>query len=294
MPKPANHRTTILDVAREAKVSATTVSHALNGKGYVDRQTRERGPGGGQGPGLPAGHPGAAPADWQGPVDRPAFLHAVQCLRRAGAARLPHGDRRHRRLGGPGQGPGAHAGAALRGQPVSPSTGWTWTGRSSWSRPRTTRRWRSSRTWASPWCPSAAFPAQPVLPYVDLHSRATALLLLEHLAGQGARRTALMIGSSARNSYLESEEAYGAFCAGRGQAPIVVKVDEQAGEAGGWNGMATPVAGPSGGGRGLCHRGHLRRGRGGRPPGSWGGPSRGTSRSPHATTGCGPGSANRR
>src|SRR2546430_17015759 len=35
-------RPTIMDVAREAGVSMTTVSHALNGRGFVDPATRER------------------------------------------------------------------------------------------------------------------------------------------------------------------------------------------------------------------------------------------------------------
>src|SRR5262249_25567601 len=38
----ARQRITITDVAREAGVSITTVSHALSGKGYVDPATRER------------------------------------------------------------------------------------------------------------------------------------------------------------------------------------------------------------------------------------------------------------
>lgn len=38
----AGARPTIADVAREAGVSRTTVSHALNGIGKVDPRTRER------------------------------------------------------------------------------------------------------------------------------------------------------------------------------------------------------------------------------------------------------------
>lgn len=40
--KKVKRRTSIRDVAREAGVSPTTVSHALNGKGRVDKETRKR------------------------------------------------------------------------------------------------------------------------------------------------------------------------------------------------------------------------------------------------------------
>jgi LacI family transcriptional regulator len=42
MPNHASERPTIIDVAREADVSYTTVSRVINGKGYVRAATRER------------------------------------------------------------------------------------------------------------------------------------------------------------------------------------------------------------------------------------------------------------
>jgi DNA-binding LacI/PurR family transcriptional regulator len=54
--------------------------------------------------------------------------------------------------------------------------------------------------------------------------------LLDHLAAASARRIALMIGSSERNSYLETERAYLAFARKRRMQPVIVRVDESGGE----------------------------------------------------------------
>jgi DNA-binding LacI/PurR family transcriptional regulator len=70
-------------------------------------------------------------------------------------------------------------------------------------------------------------------PYVDIHSGHTTHLLLEHLHAQGARRIATILGAAQRNSYVEGQAAYLAFAAARGQAPLLSRVDEVKGENGG-------------------------------------------------------------
>ncbi|WP_418130530.1 LacI family DNA-binding transcriptional regulator [Variovorax sp. 278MFTsu5.1] len=70
-------------------------------------------------------------------------------------------------------------------------------------------------------------------PYVDIHSGDTTRLLLEHLHAQGARRIAMILGSAQRNSYVEGQAAYLAFAAAHRQAPLLSLVDEAKGESGG-------------------------------------------------------------
>jgi DNA-binding LacI/PurR family transcriptional regulator len=69
---------------------------------------------------------------------------------------------------------------------------------------------------------------------VDLQSGATAILLLEHLREQGARHIALMVGSSARTSYLQTWESYRGFCAAVGMVELGIRIDEAGGEQAGY------------------------------------------------------------
>lgn len=71
------------------------------------------------------------------------------------------------------------------------------------------------------------------VPWVDLHSDRTARLLLEHLHAQGARQIALIQGDSMRESYLSQLQAYRAFTREHGLPERHVTVPETAGEAGG-------------------------------------------------------------
>jgi DNA-binding LacI/PurR family transcriptional regulator len=75
-------------------------------------------------------------------------------------------------------------------------------------------------------------PDEPALPFVDLQSRATAELLLDHLRDAGARQIALVTGAQRRNSYVEAEAAYADFAAANGLSPVAIRVDEQSGEEG--------------------------------------------------------------
>ncbi|MND82101.1 Lactose operon repressor [compost metagenome] len=71
------------------------------------------------------------------------------------------------------------------------------------------------------------------LPWVDLHSEATAKMLLTHLQTEGADCCALFVGHTPRTSSLETEAAYHRWCKGR-QAPVIYYLDEQEGEAAGY------------------------------------------------------------
>ena len=69
------------------------------------------------------------------------------------------------------------------------------------------------------------------IPAVDLCSGLVATLMLEHLAGEGARRIALMLGTQPRPSYADTEYVYRRLAARLGMEPVVVRVDERGGEA---------------------------------------------------------------
>lgn len=71
------------------------------------------------------------------------------------------------------------------------------------------------------------------IPYVDLQSKTTARLLLDHLWEQGRRRIALIQGSAARDSYASHKAAYDEFSAAHGMRPCYEQVDESLGEEGG-------------------------------------------------------------
>ncbi len=65
---------------------------------------------------------------------------------------------------------------------------------------------------------------------VDIRSGETAQLLLDHLWAMSSKRIALMIGSSRRNSYVETEAAYRQFAQDHRMTPVVLCVDERGGE----------------------------------------------------------------
>ena len=70
-------------------------------------------------------------------------------------------------------------------------------------------------------------PDRPDIPAVDIRSRETATLLLNHLAGQGCRQIAALIGAPLRTSQIESAEAYEAFAARQGSDPQLFLLDEE-------------------------------------------------------------------
>lgn len=73
-------------------------------------------------------------------------------------------------------------------------------------------------------------PGRDDIPYLDLHSGATTRLLLDHMREQGSHDIALLTGSGARNSYLETTAAYRDDAARTGMAPRILMLDESGGE----------------------------------------------------------------
>lgn len=71
------------------------------------------------------------------------------------------------------------------------------------------------------------------IPFVDLRSYEATRLLLDHLRQQSARRIALVIGQQERNSYVEAERAYRDFAARFKMRPVIARADELGGEAAG-------------------------------------------------------------
>jgi DNA-binding LacI/PurR family transcriptional regulator len=221
-------RPRIADVARAAGVSQTTVSHALNGKGYVDPQTRERvkevARELGYRPNVRAQRlrTGEAntialissmPFEIAGGAARLGFLMEVAAV--AAAAALTRGlalvlvppvmaghlplerlDIDGAIVIEPTSDDANVAHLQERGLPV------VCLGRQ---------------------------PGNDSVPYVDIHSSATTQLLLDHLRAQGSKHIALLIGAQPRNSYIESRATYERFCMTHGVTPVIATADEAGG-----------------------------------------------------------------
>lgn len=76
-------------------------------------------------------------------------------------------------------------------------------------------------------------PDHPEIPWVDLHTETTANLLFQHLQASGSRRPALLMGTRQRASYLGTEAVYLRFCAEQGINPVISRADEEGGEMAG-------------------------------------------------------------
>ena len=73
-------------------------------------------------------------------------------------------------------------------------------------------------------------PARPDIPAIDLHSAQTARLLLGHLFNAGSRRIGLITGRQRRTSYEETETVYAEFSAAHAMPAIALSLDENGGE----------------------------------------------------------------
>ncbi|OJY07628.1 MAG: LacI family transcriptional regulator [Rhizobiales bacterium 63-22] len=72
-------------------------------------------------------------------------------------------------------------------------------------------------------------PDRDDIAFVDLQSEKTATIMLDHLASGGGR-IGLITGVERRNSYLETEAAYLRHAAVNGYEPVAVRIDECGGE----------------------------------------------------------------
>jgi len=233
LPSKDTARTRIVDVAREAGVSITTVSHAMNGRGQVDPSTRERVRHVAERLGYrPNRH---AQRLRGGSSDIIALVSSMPFSVAGGASRLGFmmeiaavaaGVALERGLAlmlVPSSGGG---GAALESLDldgaivIEPAEGDAQVA-------QLVERGIAVVTIGSQ--PGGAHR----LSGVDLRSGDTTLQLLEHMRTQGRRRIALVTGQQRRSPYLEAVAAYGVFAKRHRMEQVVVTVDENLGEASG-------------------------------------------------------------
>jgi len=226
-------RPRIIDVAREAGVSVTTVSHALNGRGFVDPATRER------------------VKETARKLGYRPNLHA-QRLRSGGAhtivlfSSMPFAV-----AAGP-----SRLGFLMEVAAVAATAALTRGLALVLAPPLETAQLpldvldvdgalvvepalqdRNVEYLIERGVPMVSIGKQPgavhAIPYVDIHSAMTTRLLLQHLYSQDARRIALLIGSECRNSYIEAEATYRGFAQETGMPCLIVRADETGGEQAG-------------------------------------------------------------
>ena len=229
----APRRANIKDVAREAGVSPTTVSHALNARGQVDAETRARVEKAAVKLGYrPNRHAqrlrtgeahmivllSSMPFAVAGGPSRLGFMMEIAAV--AAAAAL---DRSLALVLAPPMENGKVPLELLEvdgALVIEPSAGDA-------NLEYLKRRGLPVVTIGRP------YGVREAVPHVEMHSKETTRLLLDHFHEQGARKVAMILGSAQRNSYVEARAAYEEFAAGHGQPPILVTAEEAQGESGG-------------------------------------------------------------
>lgn len=227
-------RPTIHDVARRAGVSATTVSHSFSGKGVVAAETRQRvrdaAKSLGYRPDVVAQGLRNSRLGVLGLVIRPletldSFLPAGvdYFLRFAGSAALAAMEHGYglmlvadpSREGTPGV--ALACDGFLITEPVADDPILT-----------------MLRDGDVPYLSVGRDPAHAEYDaYLDTETEQVTLEVLEHLERAGARRVALLIGTDRNSWNVDTESAYRAWAADRGQDALVASRPETAGEAGG-------------------------------------------------------------
>jgi len=230
---PSARRPTIKDVARVARVSLTTVSHALNDRGYVDPDTRAKvkriAAELGYRPNLRAQRlrTGRAnsiallssmPFAVAGGSSRLGFMMEVAAVAAEAALQqgqalilVPHLEGSRQLLDE------LDIDGALVVEPVADD-------------PQIRRLKERGVPVVSI---GLVTDATLSIPQIDLRADATGQLLLDHLLAQGARKIALLIGAQQRHSYAEMERVYTGFIRQHRLLKMVAKADEYGGEEAG-------------------------------------------------------------
>jgi DNA-binding LacI/PurR family transcriptional regulator len=233
MVEPVERRPTIADVAREAGVSRTTVSHSLNDIGQVDPRTRARvkevARQLGYRPNLRAQRLRTGQAHTLGLVSsmpmaiaagpsRLGFFTEVAAA--AAEAALTHG----------------FALVLVPPLEVSPSLDHLDVDGVIVVEPEEGDR--ATEQLVRRRIPVVTLGRQPGaevdIPYADLQARAVGSILLEHLYAEGARNIALLIGSSRRHSYVDVAAAYEDFTQSHDLPSLTATADEGGGEEAGY------------------------------------------------------------
>lgn len=232
-------RATIADVAREAQVSRTTVSHALSGRGHVEAGTRARVLAVAERLGY---RPSVRARNLRlGTRDAIALMSSMPMAVSAGPSRLGFFTE---------VAAAAAETALLHGcslvlmppvEAAADALGHVDVGGVILIEPSADDRLvRELRTRRLPFVtigrqPGATTAVDPdAAPYVDLQAAQSAQLLLDHLRQRGAREIALIVGSSRRHSHIDATNAYRHFCRDTGQVPRIVQADEREGEEAGY------------------------------------------------------------
>lgn len=224
-------RPTIKDVAREAGVSPTTVSHALNGKGTVRRETIERieriATTIGYRPSPIARGLQNSKLGLLALVIRPlnsldSFLPegVDYFLRMAGAASLAAMDRGYSMM--------------LIDDPTRPDAPLSATAADAYIVTEPFANDPVLTMLSERHIPFVSVGSDPARPgqFLELATRdwEETMLVLEHLESTGAARIALVMGTDTNAWNQESERAYREWCAARGQTPDIATYPEVEGE----------------------------------------------------------------
>lgn len=221
-------RVTIADVAREAGLSPTTVSHSLNGIGQVDPRTREH------------VKDVAARLKYRPSVRaqrlRTGRSHAIALLSSmpaavsAGASQLEFFTELAM---------GSARTALLRGYvfllapPVGQCNPLTLLDMDGAILLEPAPGDPIARELDERGVPYITIGGRPSPSNIDLHHARTAELLLRHLLESGARALGLVLGASGRESQRIFREHYLALAGQQGFPPVIVEADEEGGEAAG-------------------------------------------------------------
>ena len=224
-------RPTIKDVAKAAGVSPTTVSHALNGKGVVRRETVERIERIANEIGY---RPSAVAQGLQNSrlgllalVIRP--LHTLDTF-------LPTGVDYFLRMAGAASLAAMEHGYSLMlvDDPTRPGAPFSTLAADAYIVSEPFENDPVLTLLAERHIPFVAVGSDPARPgqFIELttRDREEALTMLKHLKDAGGRRIALVSGTDRNTWNLQSELAYRDWCAARGQEPIVVSFPETEGE----------------------------------------------------------------